>query len=91
MMNTLMVINNLLNKSKYIIVPKIIPKKIYALISPLLNLNIEYSTIVPVITQKITSSIYVIKSLVLKDFLSILNISNIKPIKKPFRIKIKKM
>ena len=63
--------------------------KIKALNSPLLNLNIEYSIINVVINQKRISSIYVIKSLVLNDFLSILKISNKIDIKNPFNIKTK--
>lgn len=64
------------------------PTNINALNLPLLNLNTEYSTIKALKIQKIISSILVTKSLVLKDFLSILKISNNIPIKKPFNIKI---
>ena len=58
----------------------------YALISPLLNLKIENNIIKEASIQKIISSIYVVKSLVLKDFLSILKTSNKIEIKKPLNI-----
>lgn len=72
----------------YINTPHNIPTNMYPLSSPLLNLNIEYNIIEPVIIQKHISSKYVIKSAVLKDFLSILKTSNSNPIKKPFSMNI---
>ena len=65
--------------------------KINPLNSPLLNFRIEYKTIMPEITQNKKSSIYVAKSFVFTDFLNIRKISNTKPIKNPFNIKIKKI
>lgn len=56
--------------------------------SPLLNLNIEYNTIIVVIIQNNMSWTYVIQSFVLKDFRKTLNRSKISPIKKPLNIKI---
>ena len=84
----LIFIKILLNNSIYITIPNAIPIKIYALNSPLLNLKIEYKIISVAKIQKIISSIYVIKSVVLNDFLRILNKSNKMEIKKPFNIKI---
>lgn len=69
--------------------PKAIPTNKNPLISPLLNLNIEYNIISPDIIQKEMSSKEVIISLVLNDFLRILNISNNNPIKNPFNTNIK--
>lgn len=81
----------LLKSNIYKIVPSPIPIKINPRNSPLLNLNIVYKIIPPEISQNKTSWIYVIISLVLKDFLNILKISNSMPIKKPFKIKIRNM
>ena len=78
----------LLNISIYIIAPMPIPTNINPLKCPFVNLKIEYKIINAVIIQKRISSIYVIKSVVLKDFLSILKKSNKIEIKKPFNIKI---
>ena len=72
----------------YTIIPIAIPTNIKALKFPFVNLNIEYNIISAVIIQKRISSIYVIKSFVLKDFLSILKKSNRIEIKKPFNMKI---
>ena len=80
----------LLNVSMYSAMPRAMPKNIYSLISPLLNLNSEYKVIRPVKIQNITSSIYVIKSVVLKLLLNILKTSNKIPNIKPVNIKIKK-
>lgn len=78
----------LLKISKYINIPIAIPINKNALKTPLLNLNIEYSIIKAVNIQKSISSKVVIKSFVLKDFLSILKTSNNIPIKKPSNMKI---
>ena len=59
-----------------------------ALNSPSLNLNVEYRIKKAVKIQNTMSSIQVIISFVLKDFLSILKTSNKMEIKKPFSIKI---
>ena len=56
-------------------------------ISPLLNTNIEYNIIIPVIIQNNISSIVVIMSDVLKLFLNILKMSKTKPILIPFNTK----
>lgn len=88
MMYKLVFINILLNTSIYIITPQAIPINIYALNSPLLNLNIEYNIMTADKIQNKTSSKQVIKSLVLKDLRSILKKSNKIEIKKPFIIKI---
>ena len=63
-------------------------KKYIILFLRLLKQKIKYKLIIPVRIQNITSSIHVIKSDVLNDFLNILNISNKIPIKIPFIIKI---
>ena len=83
-------INSLLKISIYITIPSITPKNINILSSPLLNLKIEYNNIRPLITQNITSCIYVIKSGVLKLFLNILNTSKSIPIKNPLSKNIAK-
>ena len=67
------------------------PKNMYNRSSPLLKVNIEYSSSKPVKIQNNMSSIYVIISFVLKLFLKILKISNKIPIKKPFITNIKKI
>lgn len=79
----------LLNNSIYMMHPRVIPIKIKALNSPLLNLKIENKIINAVKIQNTISSIYVTKSFVLKDFLIILKKSNKIEIKKPFNINIK--
>ena len=73
----------LLSNNKYINIPIKIPKNIYNLISPLLNLNIEYKIKQPVKSQNTISSKHVIKSFVLKTLLNILKKSNSVPIKSP--------
>ena len=80
---TFIFIINELIVSIYTVMPIKTPKSINNRISPLLNTNIEYSIIAPVKIQNIISSIYVIKSFVLKLFLRILKKSNNKPINIP--------
>ena len=86
MINTDTFINSVLNIKRYIDIPINIPKNIKNLNSPLLNLNMEYNKINPLIIQNAISSKHVIKSGVLKLFLRILNTSNNIPIIKPFRM-----
>jgi len=86
-----MVINNLLNASKYINIPIIKPIKINKRNSPLLNLKTEYSISKNVKIQKAKSSQYVSISGVLKLFLNILNISNNSPMMIPSKIKTVKI
>lgn len=59
---------NLLKISMYVKFPKTTPRNMNNLSSPLLNLKIEYNRIDPLKIQNIISSIYVIKSGVLKLF-----------------------
>ena len=80
----------LLNVNKYVNIPIIIPINKKILISPLLNLNIEYIIIIPARTPKIISSIYVTISGVLNTFLNILKISNKIEMIIPTAINIKK-
>lgn len=78
-----------LKVTMYIKMPIPIPRTINKRISPLENVHIEYNNIRPARIQKIMSSIYVTKSFVEKDFLSILKKSNNKPIITPTKIKIR--
>ena len=69
--------------------PKMVAININHLISPLLNVNIEYSKIIAVKIQNKKSSIIVIKSDVFIVLLDILKMSNISPIIIPSSMKIK--
>lgn len=84
------IIKGLLKVIRYNKKPKIIPIKIYALISPWLNFKMEYTIIIELVIQKQISSKIVKKSFVLNVFLSILKKSKIMPIKNPDNMKIKK-
>lgn len=89
-MKILVFIKMLLKINKYNVSPIKTPKNRNTLISPLLNFIIEYKSNNPVIIPNKTSSMYVIKSGVLKLFLRILKQSKSIPIKTPLRMKIKK-
>ena len=87
--NTFIFITYLLTSNIYDIIPIPTPININKRICPLLNINIEYNKIIPVIIQKIISSIQVTKSLVLKLILKILKKSKTNTIIIPFITKIK--
>ena len=88
---TFIFIKVLLINIKFIVTPNVKPKNIYHLISPLLNINMEYTSIIPAIIQYRISCKMVIKSDVLKLFLNILNISNNIVNNIPTNVKIKKL
>lgn len=87
--NTLALTTWLLNNSMYKAIPIITPINMKKRISPLLKVNIEYSTKTPVRIQNNISSMYVTKFDVLKLFRNILKKSNNKPIIIPSKVKIK--
>lgn len=89
-MKILVFIKILLKINRYNVVPIKTPKNKNILISPLLNFIIEYKSNNPVIIPNKMSSIYVIKSGVLKLLLRILKQSKSIPIKTPLKMKIKK-
>jgi len=68
-------------------IPK--PKNIKSLKLPSEKLYIQYIMLNPVNIQNMISSTFVIKFIVLKDFLKILKKSNKIPIKIPFKVNIK--
>ena len=73
----------------YIVKPIPKPKNIKSLKLPSEKLYIQYIMLNPVNIQNMISSTFVIKFIVLKDFLKILKKSNKIPIKIPFKVNIK--
>ena len=71
----------------YVVIPKIKPINIKSLILPSVNLYMQNIILIPANIQKIMSSIFVIKLIVLNDFLNILKKSKRIPIKIPFIVK----
>ena len=86
---TFIFIKQLLKVSRYNTIPQPKPRNKYPLIIPLLNVKIEYNIIIPVNSQKNTSSIDVKIIPVLKLLRVILNKSNNIPITNPLIAKIR--
>lgn len=86
---TTVLIIKLLSVKIYMVKPIPKPKNIKSLKLPSEKLYIQYIMLNPVNIQNMISSIFVIKFIVLKDFLKILKKSNKIPIKIPFKVNIK--